>query len=624
MSAEWLAATLAALPAVSVAVCGDFCVDAYWELDGDCGESSLETGLPVQRVRAQRYGLGGAGNVVANLVDLGVGRVRAIGIVGADPFAAPLLRLLGERGTLLDGSMIVDAGWQTLVYAKPIEAGVESRRLDFGGCSEPGAGVADALAGALEAAAVECQVVVLNQQVPLGVMTPALIARINGIIARHPRTLFLADSRHRPGAFAGAALKLNCVEAARLAGEPGCAPGDAPFGAAEVRSIARRLVQRTGRCAIITRGERGIVAADATGVVEVPGIQIPGSVDPVGAGDTVVAAVAAVLASRGSLSQAATFANIAAMITTRKLQTTGTATPSEILAAGAAPDYIHSPELAASIADAHYAGSTRIELVDALPEGLDIRACIFDHDGTLSTLRAGWEGIMEEMMLEAIFRGRAQLAAGARLAAIRAEVRRFIDQSAGLQTLSQMQWLAATVRSCGFVADGQVLDAAGYKALFARQLSAVVGARLREVRSGAVPPDRYEVGGATRLLRKLDGRGVRLYLVSGTDQADLVAEAQALGYADVFAGRITGAVGDLSMEPEAAGRGARGRRARPAGRPVRDIRRRSGRDPRGAPPRRRGGGSGERRGRRRRREPVQARAADSCRRRARHPRLRRG
>ena len=130
---RWLMEALAGLPGLTVTVFGDFCLDAYWQLDAGRVELSLETGLPVQRVRQQRYSLGGAGNVVANLIDLGVGHVRAIGVIGTDPYAAELMRLLRERGAEVDAGMITDAAWQTLVYAKPFTQEAEGRRIDFGG-----------------------------------------------------------------------------------------------------------------------------------------------------------------------------------------------------------------------------------------------------------------------------------------------------------------------------------------------------------------------------------------------------------------------------------------------------------------------------------------------------------
>ena len=91
---SWLELALAPLSQVNAAVMGDFCLDAYWLFDTETTELSVETGLPVRRVRTQRYSLGGAGNVVANLADLGVCSIRAIGVAGTDLFGAEMLRLL--------------------------------------------------------------------------------------------------------------------------------------------------------------------------------------------------------------------------------------------------------------------------------------------------------------------------------------------------------------------------------------------------------------------------------------------------------------------------------------------------------------------------------------------------
>ena len=45
----------------SIAVIGDFCLDAYWFIDPEGSENSLETGLSTRAVRKQRYAPGGAG-----------------------------------------------------------------------------------------------------------------------------------------------------------------------------------------------------------------------------------------------------------------------------------------------------------------------------------------------------------------------------------------------------------------------------------------------------------------------------------------------------------------------------------------------------------------------------------
>jgi len=56
------------------------------------------------------------------------------------------------------------------------------------------------------------------------------------------------------------------------------------------------------------------------------------------------------------------------------------------------------------------------------------------------------------------------------------------------------------------------------------------------------------VKNAMRLVEELYKRGIKLYLASGTDEADAIAEAKAMGYAEMFEGRIFGAVGDVNVE----------------------------------------------------------------------------
>ena len=79
---------------VRIAVIGDFCLDTYWLIDALAAESSIETGLLTRPVRRQRYFLGGAGNVVMNLLALKVREVHAFGVIGDDPFGQEMLRLL--------------------------------------------------------------------------------------------------------------------------------------------------------------------------------------------------------------------------------------------------------------------------------------------------------------------------------------------------------------------------------------------------------------------------------------------------------------------------------------------------------------------------------------------------
>ena len=539
---SWLERALSSFPRLRAGVVGDFCLDAYWILDTDAPEYSVETGLPVRRVRSQRYSLGGAGNVVANLLDLGVGQVQAIGVVGRDPFGGELLRLLQERGAEIRDSMIVDERWQTMVYTKPHCGDEEESRIDFGAFNTLDETTVRALMQALETAASENDVVVLNQQVPTGLSSPLVIEQINEVIARHQNTVFVVDARHHPDLYKGAVLKLNMREAADFLSDPA-----EDFPIEKVREIGQTISKQTGKTAFLTRGNRGILVADGDRVHGIPGILIRGKTDPVGAGDTVVAAIAAGLSSGQEPEAVARLANLAAAVTVRKLRTTGTATPAEILALGV-PDYNFEPELAVMPQHARYMDGSEIEQIGEIPSQLQIEHCIFDHDGTLSTLREGWEKIMEPMMVEAVLGPRYATADLALLTRVTEEVRVLIDRTTGVQTLVQMKELADLVRQSGFVRDNEILDEHGYKQIYNEQLMLLVQRRVKKLQSGELNTVDFQIKNAALLLRALHDRGIKLYLASGTDEADVIFEAELMGYADLFEGRIFGAVGRIDIE----------------------------------------------------------------------------
>lgn len=325
-NAREIQASLRQLRGTRVTVFGDFCLDAYWMIDEAERELSLETGLPLRRVREQRYSLGGAGNVVANLVSLGVEVVHAVGVAGFDVFGPRMVDLLQRCGAQIDGFLLSE-GWQTMVYAKPCIGRSESNRIDFGAFNALNDKDLDALAVQLEAVARQSDVVILNQQVPCGVMTDRMMQRVNDLIAALPEVIFVVDARNRAEEFAPAVLKLNSMEASRCLGQA----YDQEVSLDRALQQVHELQQRTGKPAFVTRGIEGIVFAAGDEVGHVPGIPIFGEVDTVGAGDTAVSALAATLGSGQSARRAAELANLAAMVTVKKIHTTGTASPEEIL-----------------------------------------------------------------------------------------------------------------------------------------------------------------------------------------------------------------------------------------------------------------------------------------------------
>ena len=314
---------------VNIGVLGDFCLDCYWDLDTGTPEVSIETGRQTRAVQQQRYTPGGAGNVVSNLLALGVREVHAFGIIGDDLFGRELMRHLQERGVTNEGLAVQQSGWDTAVYAKPYLGPEEQERIDFGRFNRITPSTEDRVLSKLRKEIQGLDALIINQQLINGVCSPRLISELNALALSRTETIFLLDSRNHRLGFRNMACKLNAAEAARTCGIS--VGASQPIPSSQVKEFARQISARMGKPVFITRSSDGIIALDAAGCWEISGVSIAHPVDPVGAGDTTVAAIAATLAAAGTVEEAASIANLAAAVTVQKLRQTGTATPSEIL-----------------------------------------------------------------------------------------------------------------------------------------------------------------------------------------------------------------------------------------------------------------------------------------------------
>ena len=528
-----------------IAVYGDFCLDAYWRLDPRGSEVSIETGLPAQAVARHRYALGGAGNIVANLAALQPAEIHAIGTLGDDIFGKEMLRQLQTLGADTAGIAVQEKKFDTVTYCKRYLEGEEQPRIDFGFFNRRSAETDAHLLHSVRQALEHADALIVNQQVPGSIPHEAFFKEINALFAKFADKIILLDSRHYGQKFHGIYRKVNAVEAAQLNGVQR-APGD-PVARDEALAFAKALFERDRKPVFLTRGSHGLVVCDATGVHEVPGIQFMAKLDPVGAGDTTVSALTCSLAAGASPVQAAELANFAAAVTVQKLYQTGTASPAEIMEIAADPDYLYQPELAEDARRAVFFQKSEIEICCDLPSLRlgEIRHAVFDHDGTISTLRQGWEAVMEPMMLRAILGDQFESADEALYQKVRQRVRDYIDQSTGIQTILQMEALLQMVREFGIVPAEKIRDKFAYKALFNQALMDIVHRRIEKFERGELDVADFTVKGAAPFLQALRERGITLYLASGTDRDDVVAEAQALGYADLFDGGIYGAVGDV-------------------------------------------------------------------------------
>jgi len=535
---------LARIKNVRIAVYGDFCLDAYWILDPRGSEVSAETGLQCRAVGKHYYSLGGASNVVANLAALEPKSIHVIGVIGDDIFGREMTRQLHGLGVDTAHLVVQKENFDTVTFGKPYLESNEQPRVDFGFFNQRTEQTDRALLDGIRNALKTADALIVNQQVPGSISNESFIDEANKLFEKFSGQVVLLDTRHYGDKFEHIYRKTNDLEAARLNGVS-VGLGDV-LPASDVTKYARNLFRQFNKPVFLTRGPRGIITVDAQGVHEVPGIQLLKKLDPVGAGDTVTSALALCLGAGVSPAEAAEFANFAAAVTVQKLFQTGTASGAEILQIGKDADYIYQPELASDRRKAKYVPNTDIELCyESIPFGR-IKHAVFDNDGTISTLRQGWEQIMAPVMIKAILGEKYETADETLYHKVRNRVLDYIDKSTGIQTILQMEALVEMVKEFGVVPPEKVLDKFGYKQIYNEALMEVVNQRIAKLKRGELDVSDYTIKGALAFVKALRQQGIKLYLASGTDHQDVLAESTALGYAELFEGGIYGAVGDIA------------------------------------------------------------------------------
>jgi phosphoglycolate phosphatase-like HAD superfamily hydrolase len=168
---------------------------------------------------------------------------------------------------------------------------------------------------------------------------------------------------------------------------------------------------------------------------------------------------------------------------------------------------------------------------------------MFDFDGTLSLIRAGWMDVMLDMMMEILE------PLGPDAGVLRAQAEDYVARLTGKDTVWQMMAFADHVESLG----GEIQDPVAMKAEFIRRMEFTRAARLGAVERGRMPPDSLMVPGSRQLLEWLRAEGIRIYLASGTVHSDICHDAAVLGIARYFDG-IYGAGPDGMTKKELLGK----------------------------------------------------------------------
>jgi phosphoglycolate phosphatase len=177
-----------------------------------------------------------------------------------------------------------------------------------------------------------------------------------------------------------------------------------------------------------------------------------------------------------------------------------------------------------------------IEMVSKGAHAGAARVVLFDFDGTLSLIRAGWMDVMVPMMVDLL----QQTGSGETPGELREIVLDYVGRTTGKETIYQMMELAGHIQRRGGTPEEPIV----YKRMYLDRLWDHIENRVKELKSGDASPEKYLVPGSKALLDELKGRGFTMYLASGTDHEDVVAEAKLLGIHDYFGG-VYGAQDDL-------------------------------------------------------------------------------
>ncbi len=289
-----------------ILVVGDVMLDRYWF--GDVTRISPEAPVPVVKVQRSEERPGGAANVARNIAALGA-HVALLSVVGADEAGRSLAKLLADSS--IDASLLEDAQLNTTVKLRVLGRQQQLLRIDFE--NSPTHEVLDAKLAEFRQRLHVCDVVILSDYGKGGL---AHIAEMIRLAREHGKPVLVDPKGDDYARYAGA----NIITPNR----------------AELREVVGRWTREDDLAArvanlrhslglgalLLTRSEEGMSLFAEEGVVHEPALARE-VFDVSGAGDTVIATLAVMLASGLSMADAMRWANRAAGVVVGKL---GTAT----------------------------------------------------------------------------------------------------------------------------------------------------------------------------------------------------------------------------------------------------------------------------------------------------------
>lgn len=298
-----------------VACVGDLMLDRF--IYGKVDRISPEAPIPVLRVSRDLTMLGGVGNVVRNIHSIG-GSADLLAVVGPDEPASQIRRLVGQLDRC-HGHLIESAARQTTIKTRYIGSSQQMLRVDQESLTPIDPAIQDQLLAELDAILGAVGVLVISDY-GKGVLTDRLLRALIDRAGAAGVQVIVDPKGTDYTRYRGATLITPNLKELREA--TGCNVDD---DASVVQAAEQLIADCRVHAILATRGERGMtLVRSGSEPVHLPA-EAREVFDVSGAGDTVVATLAAALAAGFDWQDAIGLANVAAGIVVGKV---GTAVPS--------------------------------------------------------------------------------------------------------------------------------------------------------------------------------------------------------------------------------------------------------------------------------------------------------
>ena len=292
------------LSAARLLIVGDVMLDRYWF--GDVARISPEAPVPVVRIGRSEERPGGAANVARNVAALGA-RATLLSVVGDDEAGHSLQRLLAASG--IDVSLHVDPAISTTVKLRVIGRQQQLLRIDFE--TWPSHEVLRAKLAEFAARVADCDAVILSDYGKGGLTHIGEMIRLANVAGKQVLVDPKGDDFSK---YAGATVVTpNRAELRTVVGRW----LDEDELARKATALREQLQLDS---LLVTRSEEGMSLYHRSGVIHEKAVARE-VFDVSGAGDTVIATLAVMLACSAGWPESVHAANVAAGLVVGKLGT---------------------------------------------------------------------------------------------------------------------------------------------------------------------------------------------------------------------------------------------------------------------------------------------------------------